>query len=100
MDVFAAGADQQLQRDGWPWVEKACSAGAQSGHLEVLQWGGAPGNRWRERMCDADGRRGHLDVRRRAHADGCLGDEWTCAQTAENGHLEVGPGKGPAGLEP
>jgi hypothetical protein len=44
------------------WDEKTCSAAAERGHLEVLQW---------------------LRVK------GCPWDEWTCDNAAKNGHLHV-----------
>jgi len=67
---------------GTPLNANTCSAAAEGGHLEVLQWARANGCPWNELTCTWAAKGGHLEVLQWACANGYPWNMWTCENAA------------------
>ena len=82
---------QWARANGCDWNEATCSAAAEGGHLEVLQWlrGPIAGCNWNADTCMMAAGGGHIAVLKWARANGCDWNADTCMMAAEGGHLAV-----------
>jgi hypothetical protein len=67
---------------GTPLNANTCSAAAEGGHLEVLQWARANGCPWNDLTCTWAAKGGHLEVLQWACANGYPWNMWTCENAA------------------
>ncbi|KAG5191947.1 hypothetical protein JKP88DRAFT_274937 [Tribonema minus] len=72
-----------------PSIMEVCSAAAEAGDLEVLQWAHANGCPWDQETCSGAASEGHLEILQWARANGCPWDKVTCSRAQEGGNQEV-----------
>ena len=63
-----------LHEGGCAWDDWTCSAAAEGGHLEVLQYAHEKGCPWNARTCTEAARGGHLEVLKYLIDEGCPWD--------------------------
>lgn len=84
---------QLLRLHGCEWDKEACSQGAASGHLPVLQClrRQHPPCPWDHAVCAAAALGGHLEVVQwaRAQTPPCDWDEYACMGAAYGGHMDL-----------